>query len=92
MSTLTKVLTFKAVIVALLLTATVSCSDNQMARGYGGSFNIDLKPNERVSNVTWKGTDLWILTKQDTTKPTTYTFKEKSTWGVLEGEITINEQ
>lgn len=79
--------------VALVLTLSlVGCTDNDRARNYGGTSTINLKPGARVVNVTWKDVDLWILTKQDTTKPTSYSFKEKSSLGILEGEIIINEQ
>lgn len=84
----------------LILIATtfslMSCSDQQMARSFGGTETITLKPGERLVNITWKGKEtdssLWILTKQDTTKPSTYSFKEKSVAGVLEGEVIIKEQ
>jgi len=62
-----------------------------MARQFGGSETIELKPGERLVNLTWKETNLWILTKQDTTKPTTYSFKEKSSFGIAEGQVTIIE-
>ena len=79
--------------VALVLTLSlVGCTSNESARRFGGTETIDLKPGARVVNVTWKEVDLWILTKQDTTKPTSYSFKEKSNFGLMEGEIIINEQ
>ena len=80
-----------AVILVLTL-SLVGCTANESARVYGGTETIDLNPGARLVNVTWKETNLWILTKQDTTKPTTYSFKEKSSFGLMEGEIIINEQ
>lgn len=53
---------------------------------------VTLNPGERMVNMTWKQDDLWILTKQDNTKPSTYTFQEKSSWSVMEGTITVVEQ
>ena len=46
-----------------------------------------------VVNVTWKDTDMWILTRPMRAGdiPEVYKFKEKSTFGVMEGEITIVE-
>lgn len=86
-----KVLTLLVIAVAL-----VSCTQNQMAKNFGGTETITLEPGKRLVNVTWKGdkgsANLWILTKQDTTKPTTYSFKEKSDAGILEGEVIIKEQ
>jgi len=72
---------------------TTSCTDNIRAKKYGGSMTINLQPNEKVVNVTWKDADMWILTRPmragDINE--TYKFKENSTFGVFEGEITIIE-
>jgi hypothetical protein len=74
----------------------VSCTGNQRARTFGGTETIQLEEGVRLVNVTWKGRegggDLWILTKKDTTKATTYSFKEKSNFGVMEGEVIIIEK
>ena len=83
---------FGLFIVAVTL---MSCTDNSRAKIWGGTETITLEPGKRLMNVTWKdkgGTSLWILTKQDTTKPSTYTFEEKSSLGVMEGKVIIKEQ
>jgi hypothetical protein len=86
----------KTMLPIILMVGLLSCTENQMARQFGGSETIELNPGDRLVNVTWKGkesTDLWILTKKDTTVlPTQYSFKEKSNYGVLEGEIIIIEK
>lgn len=83
----------KQVIALLILVVTLfSCTANERARVYGGTETVELKPGERLVNMTWKETDLWILTKQDTTKPSTYTFQEKSSYGIIEGTIIVKEQ
>lgn len=85
-------------LVVLVLTIAVlasSCTDNQMARQYGGKETIELNAGERLVNVTWKGkegSDMWILTKQDTTRPAVYKFTERSNYGIMEGEVTIVEK
>lgn len=69
-----------------------SCTENERARSFGGTQEITLTSGKRVVNVTWKETDLWVLTKEDTTtKPSIYHFVEKSTYGVWNGEIIIKE-
>ena len=74
----------------------VSCTENNRARVWGGTETIQLEEGVRLVNVTWKGekgaTDLWMLTKKDTTKPSTYYFKEKSSFGVMEGQVIIIEK
>lgn len=78
----------------LLATLLASCTDNKMARSYGGTETIELPQHRQLVNVTWKETDLWILTKQMDSShiPVTYSLKEKSSFGILQGEIIIKEQ
>lgn len=76
----------KRLILLLTIALTVfSCTDNARARRFGGTEEISLKPNEVVLNVTWKENQMWICTK-DTVTNVTY-FREKSSWGVLEGTV-----
>jgi len=74
----------------------MGCTENQMVKNYGGTQTIDLPTGRRLVNITWKGgessANLWILTKKDTSKPTTYYFEEKSSMGVMEGKVIINEK
>lgn len=77
----------KVLALALVALAVVSCTDNARARNWGGTEEVSLKPNEVVLNVTWKADEMWICTK-DTTTDVVY-FREKSSWGVLEGTVII---
>lgn len=65
-----------------------SCTENRMARNYGGTSSFTLEPNEKFINITWKGDDLWIIV-QDTVSGIYYA-KEKSSYGLMEGKIIIN--
>ena len=76
-----KILIIAAVAIAFLS----SCTDNQRARQFGGTETVDIPEGRILVNCTWKQDDLWILTK-DTTTGKMY-FNEKSSFGVLEGEI-----
>jgi uncharacterized protein YcfL len=84
----------KKVLLGLLgIVMLVSCTENTRARVWGGSQTIQLEKGVRLVNVTWKeGSDLWILTKKDTTKASTYSFSEKSNLGVMEGQVIIIEK
>ena len=83
----------KTSIILLVLTLGFSsCTDNQMSRKFGGTETISLPAGTRLENITWKEDQLWLLTRQDTTQPTTYTLQEKSSWGVIEGQVVIQEQ
>jgi hypothetical protein len=62
-----------------------SCTENQRSKKFGGTQEVSLKRNEIVLNVTWKGDEMWICTK-DTMNGTVY-FREKSSWGIMEGAV-----
>lgn len=81
-------------IILLLASMTISCTENSRARAWGGKVTLELKPGQQLMNAAWKETDLWLLTKErpDSVDPKTYQFSEKSTFGVMEGVITIKEK
>ena len=85
----------KKVIATVLICAVclLLAGCNPVARKFGGNVEINLKPGEKLSNVTWKKDSLWILTKpmRPTDIAETYSFKEDSTFGLLEGTVTIKE-
>ena len=76
-----RILIIASVAVAFL----ASCTDNQRARQFGGTETVDIPEGRILVNCTWKQDDLWILTKDTTTGK--MFFNEKSSFGVLEGEI-----
>lgn len=77
-------------IIAISIGMLISCTDNQRAKSFGGTETVELKPNHRFINITWKNDDLWIVT-QDTTTGMFYC-KEKSSWGILKGTIIIKSK
>jgi hypothetical protein len=81
-------------VVLVALVVLVGCTANQRARSFGGTMNVTLPKGQEFVNVTWKGEDLWILTKNKTEghQPTTYTFKADTSFGIMEGEVVIKEQ
>jgi len=72
------------VVGSLVLT---SCTENVRTRMYGGKEELTLQKNEVVIGATFKKADLWIIT-QDTVTNISY-MREKSNWGILEGQITF---
>ena len=70
-----------------------SCTDNGRARMYGGEMTVNVNPDQKVVNVTWKESNMWILTRPmtESDKPETYFFSEKSKFGVWEGTIKLIE-
>lgn len=80
------------IILGLVCLVTSGCTENQNAKRFGGKETIYLSGSQRLVNATWKGDDLWLLTTWGNTPPKTYYFTEKSSYGILEGEICIKEQ
>ena len=67
--------------------ALVSCTDNQIARSFGGTETIKLLPNEEFVNITWKQDNLWIIVKDKNTG--NFYAREKSSFGAMEGKVII---
>jgi hypothetical protein len=84
---------FSMIILSFIMSG---CTDNTIARKWGGNMKVELKEGERLVNVTWKSPEnsLWILTKQNASNipPSTYRFQEDSRWGIIEGSVTIIER
>lgn len=83
----------KLLIPILATVLCVGCTANERARNFGGTETINIEPNYKVETVTWKQTDLWVLTrpmKKDEVAET-LVFKEKSSFGMLEGKIILIE-
>lgn len=84
----------KKFIVGLFLAFSLfACTENSMVKSFGGKGTLELEPNEKLVNVTWKNDELWLLTRTMTVKDTavTYNFREKSSFGFVEGSYTIIE-
>ena len=79
----------KLTMVAISLLALASCTDNQIARSFGGTETIKIEPQEKFINITWKQDNLWVIV-QDTITGTIYA-KEKSSFGVMQGKVIIQK-
>lgn len=79
------------VVIAVL---AVSCSRQGMTKDMGGSTTIELEPNTKLEEITWKDNSLWYLTRPmtDDDVAETHTFRESSEYGVFEGTVTIIEK
>lgn len=82
-------MTLAVVIMMLLLTG---CQQG-MTKAFGGSMTIELEPNLKLEEITWKDDSLWYLTKPMTEIDVaeTHTFKQSSGFGMFEGTVTIIE-
>jgi hypothetical protein len=70
-----------------------SCTQNQRAKRWGGTANYDLECNKKLVEVTWKGEEMWFLTRdmREGEIAETYKFNEESSYGLLEGTVVIKE-
>jgi hypothetical protein len=82
-----------SVIIVVLFSIAWGCTDNQMARTYGGKETISLPAGQKLVMATWKEAELWYVTEPmpEGYVPTTKTFREKSQYGVMEGEVIFVE-
>lgn len=77
----------------LLLSLSLFGCSQIGAKNFGGDYTIELPKGERLVNVTWKDSDLWYLTEPmtDDYEPKTYKLQEDSTFGIMEGTVTLVE-
>lgn len=71
----------------------ISCTENQMARKFGGTAEIKLPRGEKLLMVTWKETNLFYLTEpmDSTYIPKTKIFREDSNYGLIESKVVFIE-
>ena len=83
----------KLFILAIAAITFTSCTENQRAKNFGGTANVNLEPNRKLVTVTWKEDQIWYLTRpmNGLDSAETYTFKESSSFGIMEGEVVIKE-
>ena len=73
--------------VCLLLALLIGCGnvEQSIARDFGGTTTINLGPNLKLEEITWKDDDLWYLTRpmREDEEPETHTFTEKGGLGTV---------
>ncbi|MFN8989145.1 MAG: hypothetical protein ACK53H_09025 [Betaproteobacteria bacterium] len=83
----------KTIAIILIALSFGACTENQRARNFGGTEKITLPKGERLVIAAWKQDNLWYLTEQmpEGYTPQTRTFKEKSSFGAMEGTVIFYE-
>jgi hypothetical protein len=71
----------------------VSCTENQAAKQFGGTMKVDLPPNTKFVNATWKNEELWYIYRPRKVGESVdiVTMQENSNWGIMEGKVEFNE-
>jgi len=67
----------------VLIGSLWACTQNQRARIFGGTANINFPCNKKLVNITFKKDNLWMLTRPLNATDTleSYEFNEDSSWG-----------
>lgn len=78
---------------AVIIGASLLTGCQSATKSFGGSMTLELEPNQKLEEITWKEDSLWYLTRPMTEDDIaeTHTFQQSSEWGVFEGTVTIIE-
>lgn len=82
------------IVIGVMWSCSRTFSEQGMTRAYGGEMEVNLEPNRKLVEITWKDSSLWYLTKDMTEDDVAedYIFQEKDVTGWLEGSVIIHEQ
>jgi len=82
----------KLILISIIL-ISISCTNNNRARNWGGTERIYLPKNERLIGATWKDDDIWYLTEPMPANyiPQIKKLTEKSSFGAYEGTLLFIE-
>ena len=83
-----------AVMLGLSVCLGLTGCQQYVTKKLGGSMTINLEPNRKLEEITWKDDDsLWYLTRPmtDDDVAETHTFQQSTELGVFEGTVTIIE-
>lgn len=72
----------------------LACTEQERAKAWGGTANQDLPAGQKLVGMTWKESQLWILTRpmREGERPEEYQFYESSSWGLVEGRVVLKER
>jgi hypothetical protein len=71
-----------------------SCTENQMAKQFGGTMRVELPANTKFVNATWKNDELWYIyrNRRADESAETVTMQEDSNFGLVEGKVLFIEK
>ena len=82
------------ILLASLLFAGLSCTDNERAKNYGGTMTVKVPKGNKLESATWKGDELWYLYRpfREGEQPETHYLDEDSVYGIFTGRVQFEEQ
>ena len=77
----------------IAVTMLTGCTEQEMAKNYGGTMTITLEAGQKLEEITWKDDHLWYLTRpmKEGEVAEIHTFQEDSSYGIFEGIVIIEE-
>lgn len=77
---------------AIVGTIITGCQQS-MTKKLGGNMTLELEPNQKLEEITWKDDSLWYLTRpmRNDEKAETHIFQQSTDFGVFEGTIAVIE-
>jgi hypothetical protein len=71
-----------------------SCTQQDMAKEFGGKVTVTLPEGKRLVEATWKDSDLWYLLedRKPDQAPRVLQFVESGSWGLMNGTVTFVEK
>lgn len=87
------ILLIAATALLILVLSTTGCSQQGMAKHWGGSTSENLPPGQKMIGATWEQENLWYILRpmRPGEVPETITLHESSSWGVMQGTIVVHE-
>ena len=81
-------------IIAGLLFGAVGGCKQKFAKTLGGSTTITLPKGRKVLSCSWKDSSVWVVSRpaKDGEQPETLIYSEHSSYGILQGEVVIQEK
>lgn len=80
--------------ILVLSLSLCGCTEQSITREFGGSMTLELPVNQKLEEITWKGDNLWYLTRpmREYEEAEIHVFQASSSWGVFEGTVTVIEK
>ena len=80
--------------ILILSSLLCGCTEQSITKEFGGSMELELPANQKLEEITWKDDDIWYLTRpmREDEEAEIHTFQESTSWGMLEGTVTVIEK
>ncbi|MEI6022568.1 MAG: hypothetical protein WCQ32_01880 [bacterium] len=91
---MSKLIAIGIFIVILVIIGFYATNTQWFTKSFGGTTELQLQKGKKLINITWKGDNLWYITRdmKKSDSAETYTFQESSNLSVAQGLVIIHEQ